>query len=229
MSSQPRPSTIDLRTIKTVFICPDHNEKYNKRRKHMETILQKHGFTNVIMYKSSTDYPHCLRHALYNILQQNLDTPVFILEDDIMFHKDPQFVFEIPDDADAVYFGVGGTGMDFENTGRNRILQTQDYEIYNDSLMRIKNMLCAHAILYLGRKYKETLSQMTLGSSMPCDVDMCKLQPMFRIYGLRLPICWQSVKLDNAEWCEHITKVRFNERGCWEWNEAIEDDSHHLI
>jgi hypothetical protein len=215
--------TIDLRTIKTVFICPDHNENYNTRRKHMETILAKHGFTNVIMYKSSTDYPHCLRHALYNILQQNLDNPVFILEDDIVFHKDPKLVFDLPLDTDAFYVGVSGTCMDFEIAGRNRTLTTIDYDIFNDTLIRVKNMLAAHAILYLGRQYKETLSKTTLNSSIPCDVDMCKLQPSFNIYGLQFPICWQSMKFNKADWCEHVTKVRFNERGCWVYQDAIED------
>lgn len=216
--------TIDLRTIKTVFICPDHNEKYNERRKHMETILAKHGFTNVIMYKSGTDYPQCLQYALYNILQQNLDTPVFIVEDDIVFHTNPKLVFDLPADTDAFYFGVAGTCMDFEDTGRNRLVNTNDYEMYDDTFIRIKNMLCAHAVLYLGRKYKETLSKVTLSSDMPCDVDMCKLQPKFTIYGLQFPICWQSKKFNKTDWNEHITKIRLNASGCWEYSEAVEDD-----
>lgn len=215
--------TIDLRTIKTVFICPDHNEKYTTRRKHMETILAKHGFTNVIMYRSGTDYPHCLRHALYNILQQNLDNPVLILEDDIAFHKNPKLVFDVPADTDALYVGVAGTCMDFEVSGRNRLVQTKDYEIIDHTFIQIKNMLCAHAVLYLGREYKERLSKLTLNSDMPCDVDMCKLQPEYTIYGLRFPICWQSLKYNPTNWNEHITRVSFNERGCWEW-QAIEDD-----
>lgn len=215
---------IDLRTIKTVFICPDHNEKYNKRRIHMETILAKYGFTNVIMYKSGTDYPHCLRHALYNILQQNLDTAVLILEDDIMFQKNTKFVFDIPDDADAFYIGIAGTAMDFEGTARNRIIDTRDYEIYNDTIIKIKNMLNAHAILYLGKQYKEMLSKLTLNSDNPCDVDMCKLQPLFNIYSIRYPICWQSTRFNSSDWPEHVTKVRFNEYGCWTCEEAIEDD-----
>jgi hypothetical protein len=215
---------IDLRTVKTVFICPDNNEKYNKRRVHMETILAKHGFTNVIMYKSGTDYPHCLRHALYNILQQNLDTPVLILEDDIMFQKNPQLEFDIPDDADAFYIGVAGTSMDFEDTGRNRIIDIRDYTIYNDTILKVKNMLSTHAILYLGKPYKEKLSKLILNSNMPCDVDICKLQPLFNIYRLRFPICWQSTRFNSDKWPEHITKVCFNEMKCMTWNGAIEDD-----
>ena len=85
-------------------------------------------------------------------------------------------------------------------------------------------MLAAHAILYLGKNYKETLSKITLVSKTPCDVDMCKLQSKFYIYGFRFPICWQSMKYNTSDWNEHITKVRFNEFGCWEWTEAEEDD-----
>jgi hypothetical protein len=217
--------TIDLRKIKTIFICPDHNEKYNARRKHIESILKKHGFENVIMYKAGTEnYPHCLRYSVYNILQQNLDTPIFVLEDDIVFQKNPSFVFDIPDDNDAVYFGVSGTCMDFEDTGRNRSLDKRDYEIYNDTFIKIKNMLCAHGILYWSKEYKETLSKILLDSTIPCDVDMCKLQPLYNIYGLRHPICWQSTKFNSIDWHEHVTKVRFSETGCWSY-QTEEDDS----
>jgi hypothetical protein len=224
MISRYKMQTIDLRIVKTVFICPDHNEIYNERRKHMENILAKHGFTNVIMYKSSTDYPKCLQYALYNILQQNLDSPVFIIEDDIVFHKNPKLVFDLPIDTDAFYFGVAGTSMDFEGRVTDRLLDTNDYDLYNDTLIRVKNMLCAHAILYLGRKYKETLSKLTLTSTMPCDVDMCKLQPKFNIYGLQFPMCWQSKKFNKTDWNEKLTRVRFNKRGCWTWDDAVEDD-----
>lgn len=215
---------IDLRQIKTVFICPDHNEKFKERRRHMETILEKHGFQKIIMYKSGTDYPNCLRHALYNILQQNLENPVLILEDDIVFHKNPQLVFDIPADSDAFYFGILGYGMDFELTGGNRLIQTKDYVCHERNIIRIKNMLGAHAILYLGKEYKEKLSKMILYSDVPCDVDMCKIQPIYNIYGLCFPICWQSAKFNKDDFPENVSKIRINERGCWAWNEAIEDE-----
>lgn len=215
---------IDLRKIKTVFICPDHNEKYNTRRKHMETILTKHGFENVIMYKSGTDYPQCLQNSIYNILQQNLDTPVFVLEDDIVFCKDPEFVFDIPDDTDAFYAGISGTCMDFEITGRNRNVQRRDYEIVDSKLIKIKNMLSAHAILYLSRDFKERLSKEIIASTMPVDVTLCKYQPLYNVYGLQLPICWQSTRFNSSSWPEHVTKARCVETGCWIYEDAVEDE-----
>ncbi len=191
----------------------------------MEKMLARHGFTNVIMYKGGTEnYPVCLRYSAYNVLMQNLDEPVLVLEDDIVFHKNPSFVYNIPDDSAAVYFGTAGTCMDFEGTGRNRSLEKKDYEIVDDTFIRVKNMLAAHAILYLGKAYKQALGGAFLTSNMPCDVEMCKAQPLFKVYGLRIPLCWQSSRFNTDEWTEHVTKVRFNERGCWTYTEGEDDE-----
>lgn len=216
--------TIDLRKIKTIFICPDHNEKFNKRRKHIEEILAKYRFENVIMYKSGTDYPHCLHRALHDLLKQNMDEPILILEDDIVFHKNPSFIYDIPDDCDAVYFGIAGTCMDFQKTGDNRMIDKRDFEPYNDRFIKIKNMLSAHAILYWSKPYKIMLSKCVNLSKMQIDVEMCKLQPHYNIYGLRIPLCWQSTRFNSSDWPEHITKCRFSDTGCWSYNGEDDED-----
>lgn len=57
--------------LKVVFSCPDHNEKYNMRRQHMEQLLKNIGFTQIEHYKSSTEnYPDCLNKANIEILKK---------------------------------------------------------------------------------------------------------------------------------------------------------------
>jgi len=77
---------ISITEFKVVFICPDHNEKYHQRKVHMENMLKKIGFTRIEHYKSSTEnYPDCLSKATIDILENNLDSPILIVEDDILF------------------------------------------------------------------------------------------------------------------------------------------------
>jgi hypothetical protein len=219
--------TIDLRKIKTVFICPDHTDKYKERRLHMEKILKHYKFENVTFYKSGQGgFP--LNTATHNILQQNLDDPILILEDDIVFRKNPEFVYEIPETSDAVYFGISGTCMDFE-IDRNRMVVRSDYECYNETFFRIKNMLSAHAILYLNKNYKLALCEKLLAVWEPNDVIMTMLQPDYQIYGVCIPLCWQSAKLGNINWVEHITKVHYTDTGAWIYPGEEDDLDLHAL
>lgn len=83
---------IDLRKIKTIFICPDHNEMYKARCKYMFSLLQDMGFEQIIHYKSGSSEAYPLNLATYNILQMNMNEPVLILEDDIEFISNPNFI-----------------------------------------------------------------------------------------------------------------------------------------
>jgi hypothetical protein len=60
-------NTIDIRKIKTVFICPDNTETYKKRCVHMFELLRTLGFERVVHYKSGkpdddSPYP---QHTIY--------------------------------------------------------------------------------------------------------------------------------------------------------------------
>ena len=203
---------IDLRKIKTVFICPDHNEKYKARYNYMITLLQTLGFEKIIHYKSSSPgqyEPYPLNRATYDILQMHADEPVFIIEDDLEFVNNPQLIFEVPSDADAVYFGISGSNFNFEkdkNEGHAK------FEIINSKYMRVLNMLSAHAILYLSPNYKSFISSVLKNTNTANDIEICKHQTRFNLLGLRKPICWQSAKF-NIPWIEYITKIQIKEDG----------------
>lgn len=202
----------DLRKIKTVFICPDHNEKYKERCRYMYKLLNDLGFENVAHYKSASQtgadlYP--LNTATYNILQMHLHEPVFIVEDDLEFVSEPNFIIEVPIAADAVYVGISGCNFNFEkgiNEGHAK------FEIINSTFVRVLNMLSAHAILYISPTYKRHVANALHNTSLTNDIEICKHQPLFNVLGLREPICWQSAKF-NTSWIEYITKIRIDDYG----------------
>lgn len=203
---------IDLRKIKTVFICPEHNEKYKLRCKYMFDLLHKLGFEHVVHYKSGIQGAHelyPLNRATYNVLQMHMHEPVFIIEDDLEFVSNPQFIFEIPSDADAVYFGISGSNYNFEKSKNEG---NAKFHILNSKYMRILNMLSAHAILYISPKYKAFISDALNTTDEPNDIEICKHQTKFNLIGLRKPICWQSAKF-NIPWIEYITKIQIKDNG----------------
>lgn len=202
---------VDLRKIKTVFICPDHNEKYRARCKYMFELLHKLGFERVAHYKSGSDIhdPYPLNLATHNILQMHMDEPVFIVEDDLEFIPDCNFVFEFPENADAVYFGICGCNYDFEKkiNGGKAV-----FDIINSKYMRVLNMLSAHAILYLSPQYKSFIANALKTTNTANDIEICKHQPKFKLLARRRPICWQSAKF-NTPWIEYVTKIKIKDDG----------------
>lgn len=205
---------MDLRKIKTVFICPEHNEKYKERCAYMVGLLKDLGFERVAHYKSGKDsadelYP--LNFATYNILQMHMDEPVLILEDDIEFLKSASFFIDPPNNADAVYVGICGSNynhkLDTNGPLAEVILVNRDY-------VKVNNMLSAHAILYISRVYKERIANALKVTMLANDIEMTKHQSLYNVYALRTPICWQSARFNPSfKWVEYATKRYFDDNG----------------
>lgn len=197
-----------LQDIKTYYICPDHNEKYHTRKLHMDALLTSLGFSNFQHYKSGTEaYPACLNNAIINILQQNLDEPVLILEDDV--ECSGALGFDMPVGVDAIYFGLSiSAGSETEN------IHQGDAQIvsWTQTQARVINMLGGHAILYISRAYKERIIatfQAYAGQKYYNDILMSRLQKEYIVLANRKPGFWQSNRF-NAPWdLEVTTKVEF--------------------
>lgn len=204
---------IDLRKIKTVFICPEHNEKYKERCAHMFALLKKMGFEHIAHYKSGlqTYDPYPLNIATYNILQMHMNEPVFIIEDDVEFLSDLNMILEIPINADAIYLGISGCNYNFESQINEA---SAKFEIINSKYIRVLNMLSAHAILYISPTYKTFIASALKLAHTANDIEICKHQSKFNLYAVRKPICWQSAVLNNNwKWIEYITKVKIDDNG----------------
>ena len=142
-----------LQDLKVIFICPEHNEKYIKRKTHMTNLLEKIGFKNIIHYKSSSlKYPQCLTLATIDILTKYNSEPILLLEDDVEYTGIDSFDYVA--DADAIYFGVSRSG------GHPRLNTHQGgckVVPYSINQVRVMNMLTTHAILYISSKYKNAV------------------------------------------------------------------------
>jgi hypothetical protein len=204
--------------IPVLYICPDHNPKYRARKKHMEALLYRIGFSQVTHYKSSTEsYPSCLFQATIDILSDHLnDSPILVLEDDVEQYMplDVNTELLIPYDADAFYLGFSKSGGHLSENrcdGKANILVKESY-------IQIYNMLSAHAIVYISKRYKERVinelqQKQDTGKVLHSDVILSRLHPEFNIYGYRHPFFYQSRKLGNTQHVEDATKFHFLKNG----------------
>jgi len=193
-----------LQDIKTYFIGPDHNEKYQARRHHMEALLTRHGFTNWQHYKSGTEkYPKCLSDAICDILSQNLDEPVLILEDDV--ETSGRMDFDMPDGCDLIYFGLSRCGG---SATINRWEGNSKFADFSASQVRVLNMLSTHAMVYISRSIKEEYIQILRNAGTYYnDILMSRIQPKYLVLANRIPAFWQSNRFNLPHNLERVTKI----------------------
>ena len=198
---------IDLKKIQTIYICPNHNVKYHNRKIHMETLLNQLNFTNIIHYKSSTNnYPQCLNIAYIDIFNK-FTPPFLLLEDDVDINNEinlNDFIINIPDDTDAFYLGLSNCAGDkFNNYDKGE----STFIYVNNNILKVKNMLGGHAILYMNTKYINKVKNTII--SMPKnyyhDVAISRFQLEYNIYCFRNHYFYQSKKLNGHELATKVT------------------------
>lgn len=189
-SIQPR---IQVKDLPVIYICPGHNSKYIQRGETTLNLLKTIGFKDITHYKSNTNnYPRCLLDATINILENNLnDSPLLIVEDDIGWTG--VTTVDIPQDADAIYMGISYCGG---HPTENTHIYYCDVKPYSNTQCRVYNMLSAHAILYISRKYKQAIiDELRKYSNNPRyhgDVIMSRIQKNYTVYGTLFPIFFQD-------------------------------------
>jgi hypothetical protein len=141
------------------------------------------------------------------------DRPLLLLEDDVALSDDLVDTILAPGDADAIYLGASTFGAvePFEFAAfTNAVLA----EPASDGLVRIYNMLSAHAILYLTESARviaiEAMTAAMIDRGWPPDRGLAAAQARFNVYALQRPLFYQSAALqrpDRALPQEAATKV----------------------
>ena len=184
-----------INELKTIYICPDHNEKYHARKVYMDELLTSYGFKNFSHFKSGNErYPVCLSVATKDILLANMDEPILVLEDDVEITD--VLDFDIDMSADAIYFGFS---ICAGHPTLNKNTYYSKFEPYNESQVRVMNMLGTHAILYISKAYKEAIIRdmdFSIQSGFHNDVVRSRNMPMYRILANKKPSFFQSSKFN---------------------------------
>ncbi len=115
-------------------------------------------------------------------------------------HDRSPFDIYIPHGADAIYLGISKRGGSFYNGFDDGPCVV---EPYNQNMVRVKNMLSAHAVLYLSARYKADVAERLKGirglANYFSDVVMSRLHRYYNIYAYKRPLFYQSAVYGGQE------------------------------
>jgi hypothetical protein len=180
---------LKLTELPVVYINLDEQ---SRRRELMEENLEKLGFKNVIRVSAFKD-PIGKRGCAYShaLALEEVDSPFIVLEDDCI---PLNFVdeIEIPDEADAVYLGISSWGR--MNSHSGPCVQWDKVEGYDD-LVRIYNMVSAHAILYINPDYVDLCKRIAYHGYLISDhhdIGFADVQKYYDVYAFDEPMFYQT-------------------------------------
>ena len=180
---------LDLRKIPAIYI---NLQRYNKKNEYMYNILTELGFETIIRVEAS-EFPKDKHLAgcsfsHFNALNE-VDVPFIVFEDDCRVKNfDP--IIEIPSDSDALYLGVSSWGRMNSHSG-----PCVQYEKIDNKMVRVYNMLGAHAILYLSEEYASLCSKISIRASYIADhqdIGFAEIQRYYNVYAFDDPMFYQT-------------------------------------
>lgn len=184
---------IEIKNLNTFYINLNSAEA---RREHTENML---GYLGIKNYKripgvESDPYLPGLAQAHYNALSAGQGNTFLVLEDDARPFLYKQEL-NVPDNTDAIFLGISMWGGS-DDTG----LGIKDGLVFESvpgypHLVRVKNALSAHAIVYVSDRYVESVKSAALEcvakKDLPFDSAFSLLHKDYYIYAVREPFFYQ--------------------------------------
>jgi hypothetical protein len=180
---------LDLREIPAVYI---NLEQHTEKNEQMKNLLKSCGFKTIIrsegVYRPDNPPAGC-SGAHYNGLCE-INPPFILFEDDCLVHNfEP--IIKVPDDADVVYLGTSQWARYLNYSG-----PFVHYDIVDENIVRVYNMLAAHSILYLTPDYVKMCQRIAYHAGYIIedyqDIGFSEVQKYFNIYSVNDPIFKQS-------------------------------------
>lgn len=181
---------IDLREIPVFVINLEDQEPLFS---YVQERLHQRGFKNVSRILGTKHVRPYLGWALtYHHLLQSAKCPFIVLEDDADFYADALPILEVPSDADALYLGNSCWSVMAGHVGYYlRYKKIQGFE----NIVRIYNMLSAHAILYINEEFQEEAIRIFRHSieeeTIVADQGLAMIQRFWNVYSLNNPMFFQ--------------------------------------
>jgi hypothetical protein len=186
---------MDIRTVDILYLHGPHRPE---RKDHIERVLREKGLTGTCVTGICNQGKQSGVISMIQLLESRLENfkPFVCLEDDCSATDWTVPVFNIPENADAMYIGISAYGL--HPTEDQAILRIEGTHVPEDpTIVRIYSMLSTHAIFYNTRRWVENCIQCyknALASSRPesWDIPLARSQKFFNIYALRNPLFYQD-------------------------------------
>lgn len=182
---------IDLRKIPFYYL---NLESQPERRERMEKLLSSLEVEEYFRIEAiHNDWGHlgCSQSFAETLaILKERGGPFVVLEDDVDLKRwEP--IINIPDDADAFYLGIHGWGRMNGHSG-----PCTQYEKINNDIIKVKNMLGLHAILYIKDEWIEMARRAceyaAYGIQSYCDIPVSECQRFYNIYAFDNPYFYQT-------------------------------------
>ena len=206
---------LKITELPTFFINLDEE---TERRKNMENLLKKRGFTNVQRFsahKAGKRVGCSISHSalLKEVIKSNI-YPCLVLEDDLEIF-DFKSLIHVPKEYDAMYLGLSKYGYSKDpNDPHRRSLKIKEK---NKHYHRVQNMLARHAIVHNSPQYdQESVDFMQRFIDSPeeyvaGDATLSVLHPKYKVYAQNRPVFYQNqagvrglthIEIDNCSYIE---------------------------
>ena len=179
---------LDLREIPFYYI---NLERQKDRMENMEKILSSleiKEYHRVDAQSHSNGFAGCAQ-TVANFLKSRKG-PFVLLEDDISL-KNWNPIIEIPDDADSLYLGISGWGRMNGHSG-----PCVQHEKISDNIIRIRNMLSGHAVLYLTQEWIDMVQRACYFAGYQIesyyDVQVAEVMRFYNVYAFDDPYFYQT-------------------------------------
>ena len=191
---------INTHNIPAYVITNDSTQEYVLRGENSIELLSKLGYGQIIKYKGvNAPIGGCDKSHLKLLSDPNVTTPFILFEDDIMWLKDDH-VFDIPDDADALYLGTSNWSRAWNFWMRDSVI----YDNVSKDIVKINNMLCTHAIVILTDSYRDVMRRCNAYSDrvdndyIAGDQYIVELMKLFNVYAVNDPVYAQHGRYNQS-------------------------------
>lgn len=179
---------LDLREVPFYYINLDRQPERKERMEELLSSLDIKNYSRVEATSHSNGFAGCAR-TVADFLKENKG-PFVLLEDDIAL-KNWEPIIDIPDDADAFYLGISGWGRMNGHSG-----PCVQHEDMGDNIVRIRNMLSGHAVLYLTQEWIDMAQKACSFAGYEIesyyDVQVAEVMRFFNVYAFDDPYFYQT-------------------------------------
>lgn len=168
--------------------------KYADRKQRMQDMFLNLGMQNTEHFEGIVLDPNShikdgsgmATHTLLTKILKENQFPCLVLEDDAKNTDFFRYEYDVPSACDALYLGVSKAGA-----RGSKAIST----IYDESYLRVWNMLATHAVVYFNPEYVKSLLRrgyVYLHRNIPYDIAIAEIHSDFCILTPREPTFYQS-------------------------------------
>jgi len=209
---------VDLQKCPAIWIGGVKFERMSK----MKSLCQKLNYNDVFIQAVTSNKPsYGNRKSSENALKIALtyEQPVMVFEDDANITEYYSPILDIPDDTDGVWLGTSIMGLvdNWYSMSLHDPIFTKHPTKLGEykNFYKVENMLSAHAILFVSRRYKQEMYnylKYCVNDVTAPDVIFAATMKNFNIYACKQPMFFQDDNAHNYQpTITPLTKIFKNE------------------